>query len=118
MKAEPRRRSHTIGSKWLRQGSAGLGINTAEKTDSMMGNSEAENYAGIKIYPSQSGTVIDTVMAHEKEGNLDNIVSHNIKDTSNKPHPAGNKSKGVLEGEEILNDGLIVLDPKRRRIDE
>lgn len=124
MRAEPRRMNHTIGSKWLKYGTA-FPIptdNTTMESGSGRENVVSEIIAGIKDNPIKSGNVIDTVDANEKEwdkdSNEDNNGSKNKEDLINQSFTAGHISQNILEGEKCLNDGHFVTDPKRRRVNE
>ncbi|KAK1396070.1 hypothetical protein POM88_005933 [Heracleum sosnowskyi] len=112
-----RRRNHTIGSKWLRQGNAFPVNNTTVEKDDILENEGSEIVARDGDNHIKSGVVIGSVGVNIME---DGNGFHGSKDMgvlNDKDYIAGQGSKYGLEGKDNLDNGLLVIDPKRRRVD-
>lgn len=117
MKAEPQRKNHTIGSKWLRQGAQiqgggerpEMGVRS-EKAVSVIGGADKGN----SKFPGDKAVIFSNsnIQGGEKIGNDYAVVGDsNIK--------IGVQNSNInMEGDSIMNSGLVIMDPKRRRVDE
>lgn len=119
MRAEPKRKNHTIGAKWLRQGNNFPATNMTEGRERGSEKTVSGFGAGVKHNPMILGIRNDKEVAitgddvNGKYGCSYDVVLH---DTSN---PVGQNSNFILEGQnnrQVNSDGLIVLDTKRRRV--
>lgn len=120
MKAEPRRRNHTMGAKWLRQGGknpvnfhAEQPVEEGRKMVTMKDAANDSNPVNLGNKMEITGYSQQTGVA-DKYGTKD-IIGDNlslINADSNVDEIAGEK---LNLNEEI---GLQILDPKRRRIEE
>lgn len=116
MRAEPRRRTHTMGSKWLRQG----GIIPMKSTGEDGGDKFVNPIISDEISHEKSGTLIDgkvegkTSSAGENNGGTAKQMGSNQSLL-----PQNQVSKLYKEGKENYVDPneIIVTDPKRRRMD-
>lgn len=115
MRAEPRRRNHTIGSKWLRYG----GVSQA--TETMDGKGKDNVYpligAGEVQKHGNSGIVITELGNNQltQTGAVSGIIkSVNIAGTVNEEEKTPTE-KQVNAGNDFENNGLLIMDPKRRR---
>lgn len=116
MKAEPRRRNHTMGAKWLRQG----GKNPVSFPGTTTGDSEG----GI-VATKSAETLHDPMIVGNKTDRVvtsSEIVTVNISDSGEK---IGDNNAFISNnicarkiGYASEVNGLEVLDPKRRRIEE
>lgn len=118
MKAEPRRRNHVIGSKWLRQGGQTHGNKTATETENRVADRNSEIGAVEKSNPLILGEGIVTTGVNELQGDGDNLGSDNAKRLGLINQTAGYFSKESRAGNLSLDHGLNIVDPKRRRVDE
>lgn len=116
MKAEPRRRSYTMGSKWLRPGGVlPVGELSAGREDQVVSeiNVEERNHGEIvgrkEFVSSQTGEIIMGGIGGEVSGK-DKVVQNVSTEIQN--------SKFQIEGKyvDLENKGLMVTDPKRRRL--
>ncbi|KAK1366716.1 hypothetical protein POM88_042277 [Heracleum sosnowskyi] len=117
MRADPRRCSHTIGSKWLRIGGALPASNTVAADNNKSG---AEIDANLIRKGDKSGTTVvsdrgDNVgERRENQGAISNLANRNISLLTNNQE---NKFQDLFTNTEVENTELIVADPKRRRMD-
>lgn len=119
LRADPRRKTHTMGSKWLRSGGNFQATNSGENKD---GDTDMGNPGKIAIVQqtgAKSGKVVNVELSMQR-GNLGgtegNIISNNLI-TSNQ---AGNQiSNSNLEGDLMGQDisEINVIELKRRRVD-
>ncbi|KAK1370743.1 hypothetical protein POM88_036835 [Heracleum sosnowskyi] len=117
MKAEPRRRSHTMGAKWLRQGGRNPVAFPADRDVEEGGKEIATKTAGDKQNPVIVANKLDMVLdAKQKElGENQGITTCRGENISQFLTQAKIAGENIGLNEEV---GLQVLDPKRRRIDE
>ncbi|KAL8093146.1 hypothetical protein AgCh_035147 [Apium graveolens] len=116
MRDEPRRCNHTMGAKWLRQGGKNPVSFPAAMTADSEGGSVATKSAIIIPVPMKVGNKMDIAVNSKK------IM---IGGTSGMGENLGNNnaiiSNNISMGENVYsneNNGLQVVDPKRRRIEE
>lgn len=126
MKTEPRRRNHTIGSKWLRQSNHFPGTNSVGDTTAGLGSSGGVIGKRDKSNPLNRGGEIVTVGDNSMKGGR-NFVGADIAVISGgnsklngqilKDHMAPNNvlNNGPYE---IIDHGLHVLDAKGRRVED
>ncbi|KAK1394725.1 hypothetical protein POM88_013781 [Heracleum sosnowskyi] len=116
MRAEPRRRSHMIGSKWLRSGTSTPANNVREARDPKVGSEIGGSGAN---QGGNSGIVMETTI----QGNI-YVLSENhemIIEGSNKAVillPQNQETLSLDKGNNSTEDihEIIVSDPKRRRL--
>lgn len=121
MKAEPRRRNSTIGSKWLRQGNQFPGTNTGVNMEARAGNG-GETVA-VKDRSNPLITACDKIMVgtNSMKGGIGMLGGDKAEITG---YPGNSKDKLALNNvmtlgpNENLDQGLKILDPKRRRVEE
>ncbi|KAM6602001.1 hypothetical protein CsatA_021610 [Cannabis sativa] len=108
MKAAPRRRSHTIGAKWLRPEMAGKQIGETSATP-------ATSRSEVRIIPAQAGAEIMGGNRGVIDGDAD-ILVHNfdLNGGGNKGDIIGKSAMGNNEEADMENQ--IVLEQKRRRV--
>lgn len=114
MRADPKRRSYTMGNKWLRAGSA-TPVNTATEEDGQ--NPVAMTSATVNKNPGKVGVSMETISI-----NSGVIVGVNLGITGgaqdkNKKLATISQDKEYIE-DEILeeNNEIICSVPKRRRV--
>ncbi|KAK1365021.1 hypothetical protein POM88_040582 [Heracleum sosnowskyi] len=115
MRAEPRRKNHTIGSKWLRSGSAIPAAKSGEKEEQIKGKTVTENHGSAILVGGKEGMVIDTDKGISQGEIIGNALGDNIVAISQQNII---QNKNILA--EKLNDRvdeqeLNIVDPKRRR---
>ncbi|KAK1372281.1 hypothetical protein POM88_028474 [Heracleum sosnowskyi] len=115
MRAEPRRRNHTIGSKWLRMGGVSPANNTtADSDDKVVTEIDASSLSqGGKSGISADRNKQDTMLVSgEKHGDISDINKSLLS-----KNQEGNTHE-TLAIAEVENHDLLVIDPKRRRMDK
>ncbi|KAK1370965.1 hypothetical protein POM88_037057 [Heracleum sosnowskyi] len=122
MRAELRRKNHTIGSKWLRQGGAipaAAPTNSGGKVDK---EGVTSDNAGGRISSTRSGILKDKqellkqIELGENHGN--NMQPNTTVIISNQRGTRENNIQVPNSGLDTENVGLIVTDPKRKRTEE
>ncbi|MDV3180553.1 MAG: hypothetical protein Q8829_02590 [Candidatus Phytoplasma australasiaticum] len=118
MKEEPRRRSHIMGAKWLRQGGKNLVVFLAKQTEEEGRKVDTRKDSVKGKHPENSGNRMDMAIASQQIVVGDNfaesvVIGENISQTN------VNKER-ITEESIFLNEesGLHIVDPKRRRIEE
>lgn len=111
LRAEPRRKTHTMGAKWLRSGGEIQARYSCEKDGKDEDKASPEIVAQNQQLSNISGIVTQTTS--NDQGEIPGIIM-GIKQVD-KYLPAGNNSNLFKEGEFGGPDSLIILDPKRRR---
>ncbi|KAF4372579.1 hypothetical protein F8388_027252 [Cannabis sativa] len=108
IRAAPRRRSHTIGAKWLRPEMAGKQIGETSATP-------ATSRSEVRIIPAQAGAEIMGGNRGVIDGDAD-ILVHNfdLNGGGNKGDIIGKSAMGNNEEADMENQ--IVLEQKRRRV--
>ncbi|KAK1381963.1 hypothetical protein POM88_019698 [Heracleum sosnowskyi] len=119
MRAEPRRRSHTIGSKWLRSGVSGPGNFTV--VDSGTGRREV-----VTVNNDNSGLQGDNVGGYVKDkplgviqgrGEIKGItINSNLASEATNAEQNGEVSKQAGDNNVSEPNEIIVLETKRRRM--
>lgn len=119
MRAEPRRRSHTIGSKWLRSGVSGPGKSTV--VDSGTGRGEV-----VTVINADSGLQGDNVGGYgidrplgviQGRGEIQGIsINSNLASGATTADQNGKLSKQAEDNNISESNDLIVLEVKRRRM--
>ncbi|KAK1396024.1 hypothetical protein POM88_005887 [Heracleum sosnowskyi] len=117
MRADPRRRSHTIDSKWLRMGGATQASDTVIDNS---GNSVTEIGANVITVGEKSGitTVGDRTDNVGKKGENQGALS--VIDSSNTKLSTINselKFQKLFTTAEVENVEILVADPKRRKME-
>lgn len=121
MKAEPRRRNNTIESKWLRQGNQFSGTNTVANMEAWTGNSDGTEVAKDKLNPLILARDKITVETSSVKGGIRMAGGDKTEITgylSNSKDNLALNNVVVLGPNEILDHGLNIVDPKRRRIED
>lgn len=113
MRAEPKRRSHTIGNKWLRPGGA-IPASQSGETDS--DKSTAVNAATDNSKCRNSGSDLRTKIEGKVPavGENQGIIA-GLQDRSQQLVIFHNDSNSVGNLNSLDNNDIIVNDPKRRR---
>lgn len=120
MKAEPRRRTYTEGSRWLRQGRSGPAVTTVAEGSQTKESTISNNLAVVVQQPVKSAEDVSNVN-HGKEvmqipnkggqsnNSMEIISGFNLENTTRE------RENNVKE---IESNGLVILDTKRRRTEE
>lgn len=119
MKADSRRKAHMMGSKWLRSGGTSQTASTAEeggpgkgKVSDESGGKDISNYKKSGYVGERSGKLLVTVDG-ENQGKMlltDKVTPNQlIKNHISINHGVENQ---------FDNSEILLLDPKRRRIDQ
>lgn len=118
MKAEPRRRNHVIGSKWLRQGG---------QIPATSGMTEMEGRTGKKVIVMGATSKHDPVIvgAEINTGKISGVRSGGnnngailVEKVAPKIQIGGHILNENKDGEVVIDHGLVVMDPKHRRVEE
>lgn len=118
MRADPRRRSHTIGSKWLRMGGA---TQTSSPGTVNGEKSVTENNANEIMRGEKSGIVVPSDKQDQETdmgvnpGAISAAVNRNI---SLVPNNREQVIQNLLTANVGDNTELLISDPKRRRMDQ
>ncbi|KAK1374683.1 hypothetical protein POM88_030876 [Heracleum sosnowskyi] len=120
MRAEPRRKNHTLGSKWLRPGGGFPAASSAKKERSVMGKVVTENNGSVDNKGVNEGMMVDILNGDKginhgviqggssnfnRAPNLQNIINHNNNNLKDKTA-------------EVDVTEIPIVDPKIRRINE
>lgn len=117
MRADPRRRSYTSGSKWLRMG----GVAPVSTTVATSGDSVTEIVA-MEIRKGEKSGIIsirdkqDMIMDTGGNQGVTAGLVNKPKNLSAKIQE--NVSQEIVTAAEVENSELIIVDPKRRRTDQ
>lgn len=125
MRAEPRRKNHTIGTKWLRSGSGFPAVKSGEKEESGNGKVVTENNATENQLGGKEGMMIDSskgnkgisqggIKGNSLGNNIVEISQHNIIHNNNIITEKINEKINYEVDETELN----IVYPKRRRMHE
>lgn len=121
MRAEPRRRSHTMGSKWLRSGGKIPASNTGDSSGT--GGREVvtvigadSGYQGTKIGGDEKGDMMGENQGRREINGLTDNSNLKIITKITDQTDVISEQAGDNNGPE-LNE-IFVLDPKRRRMDQ
>lgn len=115
MRAEPRRRNYTEGSKWLKQGkvipAADRETEQVQKRDESHAKFPADKAMNTVNYGNDLGDNVtgNSTAVNENQGNNDKMVT-----ISNLIFESGQEGREEVEGN-VESDGLFILDSKRRR---
>lgn len=119
MHADPPRRNHTIGSKWLRMGG---GVFPASNMVAAHGNKSVTEIGANEIRKGdKSGITIvrdgfDNVgERRENQGAISALANINTSLLTNNQK---NKIQNLFTSAEVENTEFLVADPKRRRMDQ
>ncbi|KAK1376945.1 hypothetical protein POM88_033138 [Heracleum sosnowskyi] len=122
MRAEPRRKAYTMGSKWLRHGGLAQSHEAGDEGERKTGNSEIG--AEAVSHPNKVGIM---KIQNEREIRKDGILllggikgnTAGMGSVSVSPVIVQNSNAERENNvEEIESNGLSFLDPKRRRTDD
>lgn len=111
LRAHPRRKTHTMGAKWLRSGGGIQARNSGEKGGNDEDKESPENVAQMQQPSTKSGIIVQT--SRTDKGEISGILKGN-RQTDNY-QPIIHNSNIFEEGDNSGLDSLIVMDPKRRR---
>lgn len=116
MKAEPKRRVHTIGAKWLRTGGVSPAVSTGEGHEHNGSNSVSVNAATGQQQGEKLGEIRDNEMRIHR---LNSRVNTGVM-TGTETNFQINISTGLEAGKSVdtENNELIITDVKRRRMDQ
>lgn len=119
LRAEPRRRSHTMGSKWLRSGGNSQGRFSGDGGKKEGDKSNPDNGAQGKQISVDVGSTQQTVKENELTGKTGGVIGIGISCQDGPYQINIQNSKIPLEANEFgpNSTDLIVTDPKRRRMD-
>ncbi|KAK1366404.1 hypothetical protein POM88_041965 [Heracleum sosnowskyi] len=120
MRAEPRRKNHTMGAKWLRQGGiipvSLVGMNDGEpQRKEGNGDHGTDNHTPIKlgISANNNGVGQSDMTGGNKGGDYSEVVTTVMPKN---PHFLNDRREDNISDFEQI--GLSITDPKRRRLDE
>lgn len=85
--------------------------------DDRAGKEVSKTVTGVKDNLINTRVIIDTVSDNRLEDRYNINGNKYIGGSHNKSYPAGHHSKNILEGENTLDNGLFIVDLKRRRVD-
>lgn len=114
MRADHRRRSHTMGSKWLKPGGATAATGaTAKESDSV----DTINHATMQIDSGILGTEKGRTDQRSKNSSVYHGDQTGLQDKSKNQFQLFQESVSTMTEENIEGDNIeiIVSDPKRRR---
>lgn len=112
MRVVPRKKNHTIGSKWLRDGTMRAGVSDEREDHQNYDKSDESGKQVAVIWESNArgGQNVKDIIT--KGANLGIRYDTHMPDyRDNNPRIASN----VMEKEIEYNDGMVVRDPKMRR---
>ncbi|KAK1397863.1 hypothetical protein POM88_007726 [Heracleum sosnowskyi] len=118
MKAEPRRRNHVIRSKWLRQGGQIPATGGMPEMEVQTRKEVTVMGATNKHDPVIVGAEIDTSKIGGVKSGGDNNGASLVEKVAPKIKIGEHILNEYKDREIVMDHGLFVLDPKRRRVEE
>lgn len=118
MKAEPRRKNHTIGAKWLRQGNQTPMNNPMPEMETRVEEGGSVIVAGDRKDPKKVGDKVVIFGNNRTQGGREKIGGDFAEIGANKIITARQISNSNQEGDVIMDCGLLIVDPKRRRVED
>lgn len=117
MRAEPRRKMHTMGNRWLRPSGVAPMKDTVEETINME-SSETTNV--ITMYEKSGSLLSNNVQKKGRLGgeNLGENLARNVICSKLLPDNQGTVSIQEKTDKEVDQYELVITDPKRRRVGE
>lgn len=120
LRADPRRKTHTIGSKWLRQGGSSQASYSGDKGAVNTDRENAVNYALVQQTSKNSGSDQNGNMLFQgenvgaNEGTKQLAIQDNLYQINTQIQ--NEDLEGKSHGPENLE--IRIADPKRRRVDQ